>query len=606
MKNKVICSVRKYIKLGFLLIAVSFANAQVPKYIKVQWPNVKEIATLKRNIAYNIQVTDTLALQEQLSYILSQCRELSYLQARFDSVYVATDTVYAHIFLGNSYKWALVRKGNIEVDVLSGSGVSVNAFSSKRFSSNDYAKQANRIITYLENNGYPFASLSLDSVEADSESIKGAFNLQLNNYILWDTIDAIGNADIKKWFLYKYLGIKPQTPYNENNLKLIESRIAQLPYLRVDQKPTVYFYANKAMPVLYLQNRKASSFDGIVGFAPNTAAGTTSASNRLLITGEVNLRLQNIAGTGKTFDLNYRSFLGNSQDVKLKLVWPYILKTNIAFDYELQLLKQDTTFLDVRNQIGLQYRFIGTDYVKLFYQTQNTSLIAVDTNLIKATRRLPDASDIRYNAYGTGLKITRLDYAINPRKGYAFDITAAIGLKNIVRNPTIESLRFINTDGTTMSLYDTLKLRFTQYRLQATAEYFIPLPSALTLRLQTSAGHIEAEGLFINELFRIGGIRTLKGFDEQAIFASTYIIGNIELRYLLQQNSHIMIFWNGAYYENSVRVPKLSDTPQGFGAGLNLETAAGIFSLYYAVGNEFNNPINIGRAKVHFGFVNYF
>ena len=105
-------------------------------------------------------------------------------------------------------------------------------------------------------------------------------------------------------------------------------------------------------------------------------------------------------------------------------------------------------------------------------------------------------------------------------------------------------------------------------------------------------------------MFRIGGIRTLKGFDEQAIFASTYGIINTELRYLLQQNSNVMLFWNGAWYTNKLQ--SVSDKPYGFGAGLNFETGAGVFSLYYAVGKQFNNAIEFNKAKIHFGFVNYF
>ncbi|MFN3445035.1 MAG: hypothetical protein ACK44D_04780, partial [Bacteroidia bacterium] len=81
---------------------------------------------------------------------------------------------------------------------------------------------------------------------------------------------------------------------------------------------------------------------------------------------------------------------------------------------------------------------------------------------------------------------------------------------------------------------------------------------------------------------------------------------NTEIRYLLQQNSHVMIFWNGAWYQNVIRKPTIEDTPYGFGAGLNFETGAGIFSLYYAVGKQFNNSIEFNKAKIHFGFVNYF
>jgi hypothetical protein len=50
----------------------------------------------------------------------------------------------------------------------------------------------------------------------------------------------------------------------------------------------------------------------------------------------------------------------------------------------------------------------------------------------------------------------------------------------------------------------------------------------------------------------------------------------------------------------------LTDKPYGFGAGFNFESAAGIFSIYYAIGKEFNNPIDFNKAKVHFGYVNYF
>ncbi len=126
------------------------------------------------------------------------------------------------------------------------------------------------------------------------------------------------------------------------------------------------------------------------------------------------------------------------------------------------------------------------------------------------------------------------------------------------------------------------------------------------MRLQANGGHLVSQNLFVNELFRIGGIRSLKGFDEQAIFASSYLIGNIELRYLIQQNSNILLFWNGAYYRNVVKSPQVSDRPFGFGAGMNFETGSGVFSIFYAVGKEMNNPINFNRAKVHFGFVNYF
>jgi translocation and assembly module TamA len=579
--------------------------AQRPVFLSIQWPAGKEGEFVRKNVSYQNLFTDTITLSQELNAILLQCNELSFLNASYGKFNKEGDTLRAYVNLGRSYKWVRLRKGNVTSDILGSAGFREEQFAGKMFNPEQFTRRTERMLQFLENNGYPFASIKLDSIEADSEGISAAIHLKLNELIVFDTVELIGDANIKKTYLYRYLGIKPGSLYNEQLMQQINSRISQVPFLKTSRSSSIYFYGNKAMPILYLDNRRASSVDGVIGFAPNNTT-TGVASNKLLITGEANLKLQNLFGSGKSFDLNYRSFLGNSQDLKIKFMYPYILGTSLALDYELGLLKQDTTFLDVKNEFGLQYRFIGTDYFKVFYSIQTTSLITVDTNQVKASRKLPDASDIRNSTYGIGFRMTRLDYFLNPRKGFGIELNAGVGVKHIVKNPTIDALVFTDENSRQYSLYDTVKLRYIQYRFQGIADYFIPLFSRAAVRLQLNGGHIVAENLFVNELFRIGGIRTLKGFDEQAIFASTYLIANTELRYLLQQNSNVILFWNGAYYRNSVRTPVLSDRPYGFGAGFNFETGAGIFSIFYAVGKEFNNPIDFNKAKVHFGFVNYF
>lgn len=579
--------------------------AQRTVTLAVHFPQTKNGVFIQKNVSYQSFHQDTLSVHQELSALLIRCNELSFLNAGYETIEIHSDTVVASLNPGTSYKWVKLRKGNIPLDIMSSAGFREEQFNGKIVDPTQFSKRAERILQFLENNGYPFASIKLDSIEVDSGGIRAALNLQRNEQIVFDTMDITGDANIKKSYLYKYLGIRPNTLYNEELIREANSRISQLPFLKVSRPAAVYFYSNKAMPLLTLENRKASSIDGVVGFAPNTESGSSNSS-RLLITGEANLKLQNLFESGKSLDLNYRSFLGNSQDLKIKFVYPYIFNSNIALDYELNLLKQDTTFLDVRNEFGFQYRFVGNDYVKVFYNYQTTSLITVDTNQIKQSRTLPEAADMTNSTYGLGAKVTRLDYYLNPRKGYSFEISGGLGIKNIVRNPTIDALKFPDGSGAQYSLYDSLKLSYVQYRFQGTAEYYIPVFGRSAIRIQTNSGHIVAEKLFVNELFRIGGIRTLKGFDEQAIFASSYVIGNIEWRYLLRQNSNVLLFWNGAYYRNMVRTPVLSDNPYGFGAGFNFESGSGVFSLYYAIGKEFNNPIDLNKAKVHFGYVNYF
>ena len=112
--------------------------------------------------------------------------------------------------------------------------------------------------------------------------------------------------------------------------------------------------------------------------------------------------------------------------------------------------------------------------------------------------------------------------------------------------------------------------------------------------------------MFDNELIRIGGLFTLRGFDEESIFATFYSIATVEYRYILEQNSFLYLFFDGAYYEKDNVKGYVSDRPIGFGAGMSFDTKAGIFSISYALGKQFDNPILFRSAKIHFGFINYF
>jgi hemolysin activation/secretion protein len=111
---------------------------------------------------------------------------------------------------------------------------------------------------------------------------------------------------------------------------------------------------------------------------------------------------------------------------------------------------------------------------------------------------------------------------------------------------------------------------------------------------------------FENELYRFGGAKTLRGFDESIFFASIYSIQNIEIKYLFEKNSAFYVFWNGAYYYQDITQNITEDFPWGFGIGLDFDTKAGIFSLSYALGKQFDNPFEIQSAKIHFGYISRF
>lgn len=219
-----------------------------------------------------------------------------------------------------------------------------------------------------------------------------------------------------------------------------------------------------------------------------------------------------------------------------------------------------------------------------------------DTQFVKTNNKLPAIHDVLNNVYGLALRKSTLDYFINPRKGLLLNIELGAGTKKILPMNELSELK----------IYDSVQLFSMQYKFHGNVSYYIPIKKNWVLLSQVNTAIIMNQNLFLNELFRIGGLKTLKGFDEQSIFANKYLIGNFELRYLFQQNSGFMIFWNGAWYENSVIAKPILDNPWGAGVGMNIETGSGVFSLYYALGKQLDNAMTFQQAKIHFGFTNFF
>ena len=57
--------------------------------------------------------------------------------------------------------------------------------------------------------------------------------------------------------------------------------------------------------------------------------------------------------------------------------------------------------------------------------------------------------------------------------------------------------------------------------------------------------------IYQNELFRFGGLNTLRGFNEEELFASVKGLLTVEYRFLLDQSSNVFVFYDQCMYENN-------------------------------------------------------
>lgn len=574
--------------LGVLVIIfVRTGFAQESYTLQILTKDQKEKSLIKKS-NYKTSLNSSFERHNEIRRLLHFLYDQGYIAANIDST--KKDSLHLDIYLniGNRYYFANISRGNVVDLLLDETGYKEKIFTNTPFRYNELSKLYEQIITYCENNGYPFASIKLDSIIIDSNSFSACLNLNKNIKIIIDSIILKGDAKIAIIYLYNYFGIKPSDLYNESRISKIRTKIDELPFIK-EIKPFVIGFTDKNAKIfIYAENKKASQFDGILGVLPNN-----ETSGKLMLTGDIRLKLLNSFNRGELIDFNWKSLEQNTQDLNLHFVFPFVFSTPFGIDYIFSLYKKDTTYLNLNNIIGIQYLFKGNNFIKVFVDNQKSSLLS--TAGMGFITALPNYADISTTLFGLEYLNQKLDYLLNPRKGHQFKVVAAAGNKKISKN--------ININET---LYDSLELHTTQYKLSFNGSLFVPLIKRATLLMNFNSGMIANTNLFENELFRIGGLKTLRGFDEESIRASFYSILTFEFRYLLDQNSYINIFVNGAYYEKKIVNSFICDRPYGFGAGLNFQTKAGIFSINYALGKQFDNPVDLKSAKIHFGIVSVF
>lgn len=536
---------------------------------------------------YKTSCKDLKESNREINKTFNELYAEGYLSAKItrDSINEKSREIY--ITTGPIYKTGQISKGNAEEKMLSFIGYREKIYSQKILSQRLISDLANKIIRYYENNGYPFIQFQLDSIRLLENKMSASLKINKNRFCKIDSLIIKGNAKISKAFIENYIDVKEGGIYNEKNIQNIDTRIKEIAFLELIKPTEVVFTETQCFIYIYINDKKASSFNGVLGLLPDNITG------KITITGDARIRLKNTLHAGELLDFNWRKLNTNVQDMRININYPFLFKSQFGVDGLFKLYKKDTTFIELNTKASLQYLLKTGNFLKVSYQQQNTTLIS--PSMFSSATSLPTFSDVKTSSYGIGTKFEKLDYRLNPRSGFSFEVDLQVGFKNIKKLPELND-----------SLYQDIQLKTVKYGIESEFSYYIPVFKRATFKIGNSTAWLENENLFTNELYRLGGIRKLRGFNEESIFASFYSISTLEFRFLLEQNSNIYLFTDYCYYENKIIGNYTHDTPVSFGAGISFQTKAGIFTMNYAIGKEKENPFLLRGAKIHFGFINYF
>ncbi|MFN8285257.1 MAG: BamA/TamA family outer membrane protein [Chitinophagales bacterium] len=590
-------------KGGFVFVfCVLLLNVAVGQrnYVLKLSPADKPQAFFQKKFGVRVNLKDSVQANEEVADLMRKLREHGYLASSLDSLVEDTLSATAYIYVGEKVEKILLRNGNVEEGLLASAGVRSAVLSGKPVSIEGAEMIKEKLLRECENNGYPFASAKLDSFKQENGFFSAAVFLAKNDLIKIDTIRIFGQTKTKRIFLKNYLGLKTGKPYNESNIRKISQRLGELQFVEAIQPHTVEFKNNKAAVNLYLKDKKASQFDFLLGFLPG------SSGQKLLVTGEARFHLFSLFGVGEEIFLEWRKLQPKTQQLDVRFVYPYLVGLPLGINARFELYKRDTTYLDLNGDYGIQYQLIGSNYIKASLRQQTTILLNVDTTYIKLNHALPKNLDIRTNEFALEYFLQKLNYRFNPVDGYVLRVTGSAGVKQIKKNNAIVGLydevnaRFFDY------LYDTTRLKSFQFRLGLSIDKYWKLAARHTIKTSLEGKYFFSQKVFDNEKYRLGGVNSLRGFDDQSIFTPYYAMANVEYRFLLSKNSYFSAFFNGAVVEDLRPGKGPVDFPFGFGVGAAVETKAGIFGITYAMGRQLDYKLTFKDSKIHFGYVNYF
>ncbi len=538
-----------------------------------------------KQFKYNTQFQDSSSATNELKNQLDLLKLKGYFNIELIDYQFNSKTLFAQIKPGKLYKGIYLENGNIPEDLIYQLGLKEQLRREKPLELKSFKKFYNDILTYYENNGYPFASLYLDSLKAINDDFKAKIFIQPNKNIIIDTLRLVGSLKVNNNFLNSYLGLKTGQNYNEDKIRNIDKRLRDLSFASVPKTTEVVFNGEKASINLFLDKQNANQFDGIIGFLPNSQTG------KLQITGDFKLNLKNALKSGETIDFNYRGLPSQSQELALKFAYPYIFKSQLGVTGDFQLFKRDSSFLNLNTKLGFDYNFTTTQKLSFFIENFNGNQVATDNSKIS---NIPNFANIQSTFYGIAGSYIKLDNKITPLKGYDLTLQAAAGTRKINPSKNFRPEDFFESKTSQ------------QFKLQADLKYYLKTGSRSVIFLHNYSAILTGKNLFENEAFRIGGAKTLRGFDEQSLNVNSFAIQTLEFRYLIEQNSYINIFYDQSYISQQFVNKSTTDYPLGVGVGITFQTKVGIASLSYALGKQKNNPLDLQKGKIHFGIVSYF
>jgi outer membrane protein assembly factor BamA len=421
----------------------------------------------------------------------------------------------------------------------------------------------------IADQGRPFSTVSLKQIGRKDNTLIARLISTRSQRRKIDSIVVKGYDKFPRAYLKNYLGLKTGKPFNKTEIDRKLGRLGNLRFAQSKRSPEVLFRQDSTAIYLYLERRDSNRFDGFLGFS------TSEESSGLELNGYINLQLNNNLNFGEEFSIQYRNTGDEQERIQVELELPFLFDTPFGLNLGLDIYRRDSTFTTTDQFAKLTYQL--TSNLKLNAGYRGSSSTANANNVILGQ----NAEDFEAGFFSTGANFMIInDYnsIIPVNTDLNFDIN--IGKRTAQNQPE------------------------PQYRLFFEGFHSVQLNARNSIYIKNQSGYLNSETFLTNELFRFGGINSLRGFEENSLISSLYSSFQTEYRYLISRNLYAHSIVDFAYAENA----QLNDAQRlfSFGFGFGLKTKAGLLRVNIANGKSEGQKLEFNNTKVHLSLTSIF
>jgi outer membrane protein assembly factor BamA len=525
----------------------------------------------------NEQIHDMVSRPGGMERVVNEYAQLGYWNAVIESIYDSSDAVVV-----NRYR---VDEGPLAV-------LKPIGMSTKIGSQSSFSEWVERTLRRQADIGYPFAQMQIVAVEEHGAGLY-ALDARLDNgrRVVIANVLPSGNTVTRNRVISRELRQVVPWVYSQEVVDDWRNRLRRTGYFDYVGTPELVVPDSSSATanlIIQVAEGRPNRFEGVVGYQPGSGASGDGS-----FTGLIDLVLGNLWGTGRHIDARWERPVRETTTLSLRYREPWL--AGMPVDGEGSLGVEQRPGYTVE-EIGLS---LTTD---LWLGLSATGSIGREIVRSDSVALLGGPRSRGY-VLGASVALDTRDNEMNTVRGLHYRLSWQASY----RTNQVDDVDFVAVFGETGWPSDerTSSVRLDVEHYTALGKGFVFAPAWHGMRVTTdSEGHDVTEA----DQVRIGGVGTLRGYQQEQFAGNLAAWGNHELRYQLGPASRVFCFVDAGVIQwstPSINGGDLVDHiawPIGYGFGLRARTGAGVLGIDFGWGRN----DTFGDGKVHVGIQSAF